>query len=449
MPLTAHFDQRTHKNDVQQVHGLKTVMTQARTDSRGEALEHEGFRLLEQWRLAEAEAVLLEALVVNEATQEESKRLAHAANIQEGLGTLYLRTGRWEDAVRCRKVSLKNTRRRSELDGVDINFAIELIGRYKDLGTAYLEWARHSRNSAKSILLMTAAQLRFQRAIRGISPLVLGAEGAPVSEAYALHRLRAELHQEVARVYHHRGFVPEAFRQYDQAIGFFRKCQDEAKVAECWVETADLKLDLGDLAEAERLLQKAEGVEGAPDLASRFARLRAAQAASADSPIEQMHLLRDGLRHAVRALLDLDEYRLDLRTEQDRLTWRSEVASPVTELAFSLAERVGDPRAMADLITVSRMSGVLALAGADISNAGPGLPDLHADGSGEDAACSSGSTGDSGGSLIAGSGNLIGLGLDALFRRRPVPPLRMPDGRIALGTFTDGLPAPNEVIRYA
>lgn len=447
-------------------------MTQQETEGRAVALSFEGFRLLGQFRFAEAESALLEALALNGAVPEELKRLTLREDITEDLGQLCLRTGRWEEALHYLEDSLKCNLRQHELEGGNRGTDMALVRRHKDLGNAYLRWALSSDEGAADRAL--AAQKHFMIAVPLVARLWVengdmtyesvgallpslargGDEAAPSGETYYrlnLVLVRAELHQEVGAFHGARGFMPQALNQYRQAAILFRGIGRREKQAECLVATARLQLRLGDLAGADRSLHEAQGTEGAPTITVEhvFAQVRSAQAETAETPVEREALLRDGLRHAIKALLGLDEYRRDLRTEQKRLTWRREVAAPAARLAFTLAEKVGDPLAMADLITVSRLSGILELAGNDITASGPGPLDLHADPSAEGSANREGIAGDGGGDLIAGSGSIIGLGLDALFRRRPVPPLRMPDGRLALGAFADGPPTPGEVIRYA
>ena len=437
--------------EVRQVHRSgAAAMTRTVPDLQGLALAIEGSRLLEQSRFAEAESALREALALNDAVPEELGRLTLRQDILEDLGQLCRRTGRWAEAVRYMQDSLTTTRRLFDLQGMSFEMAMDLVRRHKDLGTANLEWALRSPDD-KFIGRTEAAVKQFQIAVQLISELWVKSENNQPANAAPnkiLVLARAEVHHELARYFSYRGSIAASLRQYDHAIGFFQSIQAEDEVAWCLVGTADLQMKLGDLATAERLLHQARRIQGAPAW-SHTSRRCARRKPIRLRPLPNARPSWDGFRHAVRAVLEAGEYRLDLQTEQNRLTWHRQVASPISRLAFSLAEKVGDPRAMADLITVSRLSGILELADIDLTDAAPELTDRNADSSGDDPASSGAPPGDGGSTLIAGSSTLIGLGLDALFRRRPVPPIRMPDGRIALGAYTDGPPSPGEVIRYA
>lgn len=171
-------------------------------------------------------------------------------------------------------------------------------------------------------------------------------------------------------------------------------------------------------------------------------RVQQSEAASAEDDADQ--LLREAAGFAARSAIDMDARRFQFSTERDRDSWMQEIAAPRIQLAFHLAARVNDAEVVADLIATSRAAGILALASVEADAARVTVDGLLTGAPPVEVPLSEVAIP----SLTAGATATTSLGLDTLFRRRPLPALRMPGGRIALEEHADPGDDTRPVIRY-
>ncbi|MBX3089882.1 MAG: tetratricopeptide repeat protein [Cryobacterium sp.] len=271
-------------------------------------------------------------------------------------------------------------------------------------------------------------------------------------------RDQADCHQNLGDVYRGAGRLKKAEQSHKQALTMYQQLEGtERQQAACHQNLGDVYRDAGRLEEAEAEYMQARSTlqtlglsHELPRVDLSLAQLRQTQAEQSTDPTLRSRLLEEALGFAVPAMLQMDAARLQFPTEQKRLKWSTEVAGPYIRKAFELAELVGDTTLVSDLIAHSRAAGIIELVTNDDPDAVSGLgvsaaeifltasvdPD-GADGTGRagsegDPEPNSGPTPEDPPSQSASAHT---LGVDMLLKRKPVPTLKMPNGRFALEQY--------------
>lgn len=249
-----------------------------------------------------------------------------------------------------------------------------------------------------------------------------------------LRRRRAICHSGLGMLHRAAGDLAAARAEHRHALEILALDGPPHDIADCEVNLGNVLLDAEQHAAAEAAYLRAiDGYRAAgllqsiPAVQHNLALLKEAAASSAADP---QRMLRQALELAVASALDADARRFAFAAEETRRTWAERIAAQRIALAFRLAARAGDTQTVSDLIAMSRAAGVLHLEEDDLLSAGA-LDVMLVGAAGDDDA----SNDDDG--FIAGSGVSGALGLDGIVRRRPLPPLRMPGGRMAFGREPD------------
>ncbi|MBX3089874.1 MAG: tetratricopeptide repeat protein [Cryobacterium sp.] len=267
-------------------------------------------------------------------------------------------------------------------------------------------------------------------------------------------RNQAACHQNLGNLYRDAGRLEEAEQSGKRALAMFEQLEGtERSQATCHQNLGTVYRDAGRLEEAEAEYLQAHSafqslglLHELPRVELALAMLCQTQAEQITDPISRSGLLEEALGFAVPAMLQMDTARFQFPTEQQRLQWSIEVAGPYIRITFGLAELVGDATLVSDLIAHSRAAGILELVTND-DGTPVGNPDVSVAEVFLNASVSPGGP-DGIGSVrpeegpepnlddppsLSASANT--LGVDMLLKRKPVPTLKMPNGRFALQQY--------------
>lgn len=378
---------------------------------------------LDSGRISDAAVVYQEAL---DAFQHVEGSEAHQADCRVNLGIAYAHGGRLHDAEH---EVLRALEQYEMLDGTAADQAKCLI----NISSFQLTTGR-----------MAAARNSILRAI----DLYDSSEGHVRERAVSLMNL---------------GLIHMRERRFASAIEAIRGALDlhstlehsERSRADCHTNLATSFLGMGNafLAEIEyahalRLFTQLGLEHESRKVEHNLALLREHQSQVSSGPKAQQ-LLREAVALAARSAVDVERSRVQFRTERERDAWIHEVGAPRIETAFRLAARTGDAVLIADLIALGRAAGILEIM-RDVkgSRLAAGVPVPAIDPASSSLTQSSAPAREALPSLTAGATATTALGLDTLFRRRPLPALLMPGGRIALAEHSDPGDGPRPVIRY-